>query len=331
MVHGHRIAAFVGDARLGAEGCGHCHRDAADRGFEIGANLFVERPDRTRQAGRLRNDIIRVAGVEGGHRHYARGERIGVARHDRLKGGDQLGADQNGIDRLVRAGGMAAPAEDVDVEAVGRGHDGAGAHGEAAHRQARQIVDAVDLVHGKPLEQAILDHCPCAGAALLGGLKHEDHGAGKVALGGEMAGGGEQGRRVAVVSAGMHGAWLLGGPGSPGDLLDRQGIHVGAQRHGAVSRPPSQYADDTAAADPGRHLVQAEGTELFGDKGRGLVEGVEQFGTAMQIAAPEHGFPGDGGDLFKGGQGLTSLRTIAEELQPSMPATTKARANRWRG
>ena len=54
--------------------------------------------------------------------------------------------------------------------------------------------------------------------------------------------------------------------------------------------------------------------ELLGNKGGGLVEGVEQFGTAMQIATPEHGFAGDGGNLFKGGQGLTSLRTIAEEV-----------------
>jgi hypothetical protein len=97
-------------------------------------------------------------------------------------------------------------------------------------------------------------------------------------------------------------------------------------RHGCPT--PPEHADDAAAADTRHHLVETEVPQLPGHEGGGFVEGIEQFGTAMQITAPEHGFPGDGGDLFKGGQGLTSLRTIAEEFQPSMAATAKARGNR---
>ena len=90
-----------------------------------------------------------------------------------------------------------------------------GRHGEAAHRQSRQVVDSVDLVHREPLEQAIFDHRPGSGAALFGRLEHENDGAGKIAIGREMAGGGEERRRMAVVAAGMHARRASGRPREP--------------------------------------------------------------------------------------------------------------------
>ncbi len=104
---------------------------------------------------------------------------IDIARHHRVEGEDQLGGNQHHVHRLVRQGGVAARALERDVELVGRRHDAAGPRGEAADRQAGQIVQAVDLLDAETLHQAVFDHSPAAGAALLGRLEDQHRGAGE--------------------------------------------------------------------------------------------------------------------------------------------------------
>jgi hypothetical protein len=62
------------------------------------------------------------------------------------------------------------------------------------------------------------------------------HGAGEIARLGQIFGGAEQHRRMAVVAAGVHPAGMPRRIGKPGFFLDRQRIHVGAQRDRPAAR-----------------------------------------------------------------------------------------------
>src|SRR5216683_939701 len=105
----------------------------------------------------------------------------------------------------------------------------AGADRELPGRQARPVVHAVDRIHLVAVEDALFDHQPRAAFIFLGRLEDEMDGAGEVARLGEVFGGAEQHRGVAVMAAGMHPAMMLRGVRETGFLLDRQGVHIGAQ------------------------------------------------------------------------------------------------------
>ena len=132
---------------------------------------------------------------------------------------------------------VAAAALDGDGEFGGRRHDRARADGELADRQARHVVHAEHLVDAEALHHAVLDHLVAAAAAFLGRLEDDRHRAGEIARLGEIFGGAEQHRGVAVMAAGMHLAGDGRGVGLAGDLGDRQRVHVGAQADGAGLRP----------------------------------------------------------------------------------------------
>ena len=81
---------------------------------------------------------------------------------------------------------------------------GPGFDRKLARRQARPVVNAEDGFHRKELEQAILDHLARTAAAFLGRLEHQVDGAIEIAVRGQVFGGGQQHRGVAVVAAGVH-------------------------------------------------------------------------------------------------------------------------------
>ena len=133
---------------------------------------------------------------------------------------------------------MRAIAGDADVEEVGAGHRGAGQDGDLAMVQVGRVVQAIELVAGEFLEQAVLDHRARAAETFLGRLEDEMHGAVEIACLGEIARGAEQHRGVAVMTAAMEAAGNGRAPFQVGVLLHRQRVHVGAQ------------ADALAAASP---------------------------------------------------------------------------------
>ena len=225
----HRIVALVDELRLGAVEL----RGALDHLVEALLDQVAHRRiERARGAGQLRglrDDVVGGAGVKLRDRDHRRLQRIDVARHDRLDLVDDLRADQHRVDRDVRARRVAAEPLDVDVEPVRRGHHRAGPDREVADRQARIIVHAVDLLDLEAVHHAVLHHLAAAAAALLGRLEDHHRGAGEVARLGKIFRGAEQHRGVAVVAAGVHLAGVGGGVGQPGNLGDRQRVHVGAQ------------------------------------------------------------------------------------------------------
>src|SRR5258708_29545131 len=101
---------------------------------------------------------------------------------------------------------MRAVALDGDVKEISAGHRGARQDRDLAVVEVRRIVQPVDLVAGKLLEEAVLDHGASAAEAFFGGLKDEMHGAVEIPGFGQIARGAEQHGGVAVVAAAVEAA-----------------------------------------------------------------------------------------------------------------------------
>jgi hypothetical protein len=225
------------------------------------------------------NTPIWLVASDGVHRAYG-------AAGDALQGGDDVRRRQHRVDGEVRHRAVPAAPAHRDADFVGRGHDRAGAHRELARRQARPVVQPVDLVHREALEEALLHHDIRAAAAFLGRLENDVRRAVIVAGLGEIAGGAEQHGRMAVVAAGVHAPLVARAMRDVRRLVDRQAVHVGAQADGAAARrfAARDHADHTGLGDAAMHL-DAQARELVRDDARGarLLEG--ELGMRMQIAA----------------------------------------------
>ena len=212
--------------------------------------------------GGLRDHVAGVAGVELADRDHGGVQGIEGPRDDRLQRGDELGADEHGIDALVRARGVAAEPFDLDVDRVGRGHDRAGTDGKGADRNARAVMHAVDLLDAEPVHQTVLDHGGGARTALLGRLEDHDRVACEISGLGEISRCTQKHRGVAVMAAGVHQARRLGGMGQIGRFLDRQRVHVGAKPDhpdlAIAGLLALDDADDAGLAEAGGDLVAAE-------------------------------------------------------------------------
>ena len=152
-------------------------------------------------------------------------------------------------------------------------------------------MHAENLLDLEPVHQPVLDHGVGARAALFGRLEDHDRVAGEIARFGEIAGGAQQHRGVAVMAAGVHLAGVFRGIRQIGRLLDRQRIHVGAQPdHLDVALAGGLLAlddaDDAGLAEAGRDLVAAEFPQTVGHEGRGAMDVIQQFGMLMDFAAP---------------------------------------------
>ena len=177
----------------------------------------------------LRDHVVGVAGMDLGDRQHGRIDRRDIARHHALQRRRDVGGDDHRIDAGLRPRAVRALAGDVDVEEGAARHHRARADGELADVEARPVVHAEDRVAREPLEQPVLDHRLGAADALLGGLEDEIHGAVEIARRGEVPGGAQQHRGVAVVAAGMHAALVRRAVIEGVRFLHRQRVHVGAQ------------------------------------------------------------------------------------------------------
>ena len=154
------------------------------------------------------------------------------------------------------------------------------------------------------LEQPLVHHGLAAAEPLLGGLEDEVDRAGEVAGLGEVLRRPQQHRRVPVVAAGVHGAVVGGTVIDIVRFEDRQRVHVGAERDGALARPTFEDAHHAGLRQPSMHL-DAEGLQLFGDDRRRALLLEAEFGVGVNVAAPRRHVVVDGGDAVDHGHGVS--------------------------
>ena len=239
-VHGRGIAPLVaplGDLR--AEARGDVARDLLDLPLDHVLHRLLEGADGAAQHAFLRDDVPGVAGMDLRGRDDRGVHRIDVARHDRLQRRHDVRAHHDRIDAVMRHGAVRAHALHHDLEDVVGGHHRAGPHREAADRDARHVVHAVDALDRELLEQPLLDHDAAAALVLLGGLEDEIDGAVEVLGLGEILGGAQQHHRVAVMAAGMHLAGDRRFVIEVVGLVHVERVHVGAQADRALAKCPS--------------------------------------------------------------------------------------------
>lgn len=119
VVYRHGIVAAVPDVDGGPVGACDVLGDLADTGFAGVAHFRRQRAHGAGEYGLFGDDVVREAGIELGDGDDDGGKRIDGARGDRLQRVDDLGADGDRVDRLVRLSGVAAAALDGDVELIG--------------------------------------------------------------------------------------------------------------------------------------------------------------------------------------------------------------------
>ena len=181
-------------------------------------------------------------------------------------------------------GGMGAAALDADIPAVGGGEQRARSRRDLADRDPGLVVEGKHRIARKFVEQPFFDHHPAAAPALFGRLEDQMHGALEIPGRGEVSGGAEQHRRVAVMTAGVHLAVMGRAVGEIVHLLDRQRVHIGAQpdRGRGVAAP--DRADDPGSGEPAIDLAAVFG-ELCRDQVRGALLGEGELGMGVDVAA----------------------------------------------
>ena len=173
----------------------------------------------------------------------------------------------------------------LDADLVGGRHHRSRPHGDLAGRQFRPVVQRVDLVRGKALEQAVAHHHAAPAAVLLGRLEDHIGGAVEVARLGQVARGAEQHGRVPVVSAGVHAPFVARAVRTLRGLVHGQAVHVGAQadRAAAASSASLDHADDAGAGQSAMHLDAPVAEPLRDDVG-GPVLLEREFGMHVDVA-----------------------------------------------
>jgi len=141
------------------------------------------------------------------------------------------------------------------LEPVRTRHGRAWAHAHLADVERTNHVHAEHRVGLEVGEHAFFQHQRCAALfagrrAFLRGLEHEHHFARQVLFhAGEHGREAQQHGRVSIVAAGVHHARNLRAIRHVVFFLQRQCVHVGAQRHDR--RAASQMTDDARLADAG--------------------------------------------------------------------------------
>ena len=110
---------------------------------------------------------------------------------------------------------------------------------------------------------------------------------------------------LAVVAAAVHLAGIDARPRQAGHLLDRNGVHVGAQAEGAPAAvADAQHAHHAGDGDAGMDLV-ASGAQLLGDQCTGGVLLETELRVAVNGIAPgRHLFGIDLGRRYVSGRHL---------------------------
>ncbi len=170
----------------------------------------------------------------------------------------------------------------ADLETIGGSHNRTGPRRGGSGRQVRPVVQGIDLIGGKPFEQAVCNHLPRAAEAFLGGLEDEVHRPVKASCPRQMLRGPQQHGDMSVMSASVENARRLARIGQSAVFVDRQGVHVGAEAQASIGAPGAQNADDPCAADAGDHF-EPDVAQGPGDERRRPVLRETEFGMGVDV------------------------------------------------
>ena len=184
--------------------------DRFDSGLQLLHRASLKGSDRSLDEGPIRNHIERGPGLQRAQRDHCRNTGFNLAANQRLQGCDDLRGDDHGVDCVLWPRGVAASPSDRDSEAVRPRQQRAGSSDQRASWRVVADVQSEGGVDRRVFQQPALDHLHRAGAALLGRLEHELHGAayvGSPVL--KDARGSKQHRGVAIVAARVHHSRVL--------------------------------------------------------------------------------------------------------------------------
>src|SRR5216683_2445318 len=269
--------------------------------------------------------VVGGAGMDLRDRQHRRLQGIDVAADDGLQRLSERHRDHHGILRALRHRAVRTIAGYGDVEEVGAGHGGPRKDRNLAMVQIGRVVQPVDLVAGKLLEQPVLDHGAGAAEAFFGRLEDEMHGAVEIPGLGEIARGAEQHGGVAIMAAAMEAAGNGRTPTQVGILFHRQRVHVGAQANAlAAAAFALEDADHAGAAKAAMH-VDAPLRQLVGHDA-GCPDFLEaDFGMGVQIPADRREFLGIAFDAVDVGHVCYPVaEDVAEDLERDLVSGAKA-------
>ena len=148
-----------------------------------------------------------------------------------------------------------------------------------------------------------MHHDLTAAAVFFGGLEQQRHPAGEFAGFGQILGRTQQHGHMAVMAAGVHLAGDGRGMLGPGQLFDRQRVHIGAQADGRPSPLPVDDGNNAGLGDAGMDFVHANLAQPVDDEGGGVVAVKGQLGMLVQMTPPALHFFSIGCDTVENGHG----------------------------
>ena len=164
-----------------------------------------------------------------GDTNDSRFQRIGLTRHQRLQPDHGMRHHKTGIDGGVGHGGMSAAPGYGHVETIERRQGRPWTHRRLADRNQRHVMERIDLVAGKALEQPVLDHRPPAAEPFLRRLENHNGGAREIARPCQIFGRSQQHDGMAIMTAAMKAPRNFRAPWAIASLVHRQRIHIGTQ------------------------------------------------------------------------------------------------------
>ena len=301
MVAGHRVGARNGERGAGAVGFG----DAGYGSFQALQQAFalahVERSHGAQHGDVVGNDVAANAALDAANGDYrgALGD-IDMAARDTLQRRQDLSGDVDRVHAQPGRGTVGLATGDLDLNAVGGGHEAAAAVAQGAGIVGPHVQPDNGLGSIRSLEDSLANHQFGAAlfsgrSAFLGGLENELHRASEqLAILGQHFRCAHQHGDVSIVATGVHHRdfpahvfpLCLRGKGQAGLFQHRQPVHIGAQRNYRARLAAAEGADHAGVGNTGFYLIEAEAPEVGGDLFRGAKLPVREFGIGVQVAAP---------------------------------------------
>ena len=296
-----RIEANVGSE---FEALRDTFRHMPDCVFQLFSNRIFKTAEGSPHHGAVRQCVPGIAAVNLRDADHGSVGGIDLTADDGLQLRDQIGCRHQHIVTGMWHRGMGCLTIEMDFKAIERRHHRAGPDGKVPGWHIGEIMHAEHPLRRKLIKQSLADHLMSTGSAFLRRLKNEIHGAIEAAMLRQITSRTEQHRAMTVVTTGMHFAAVAGSMIEVILLLDKQRIHIGAQRNAVGAMAPAQNTDN---ASSGQALMNFDASllQLPGDQSGGCGFFKSGFGILVELSAPAAHVRMQGENLRSYGHGLS--------------------------